>query len=480
MADKPRCLLVDDMTDILDLIKQVMEDENFSCHTATSLDEAKSLLVNCEFNFCITDNKMAGDNDGINLIKHIQQYYPIIPVAMISAHGNIKKAVEVMQMGAMDFIERETSFIQKPIDNRKIKELAKKVYKLWERRNNAKHQLIGESKQIQELRKKIENIPKDDSLPVYILGETGTGKEVVANLIHQSSDRADKPFIPINCGAISSELIESELFGHKRGSFTGAATDKKGLFLAANQGTLFLDEVADLPMSLQSKLLRALQEKKIRPIGGEKEIPIDVRVISATHSDLRRMVDEGKFRQDLYYRINSGDELLIPPLRERLEDIELLAKHILSVEDPDDKVEISNQAIVFLQEYSFPGNVRELQTILIRARRICKDSVISAEDIGKVCPNIQIAKSVNVARLYSTASSFQLDVQSEDSLSLSLPEDDSLNLDKKMELFEKQEIIKALKQTRGNKTKAAELLGLEYGALRFRIDKYKINSSEFK
>ncbi|MGD9391093.1 MAG: sigma-54 dependent transcriptional regulator, partial [Thioalkalispiraceae bacterium] len=318
-------LIVDDEPDIRELLDITLARMDIECKCAADLSESYELLKSGTFDLCLTDMRLP-DGNGIELVNHIQQSYPELPVAMITAHGNMESAIEALKAGAFDFIS-------KPVDLAILRNLISAALKLDtktpERDDSGEvTELLGKSAAIEATRKKISKLARSQA-PIYISGESGTGKELAARLIHDNGPRRDKPFVPVNCGAIPSELMESEFFGHKKGSFTGAVTNKQGLFQAADGGTLFLDEVADLPLSMQVKLLRAIQEKSIRPIGEQEEIPINVRILSATHKDLARLVEQGEFRQDLFYRINVI-ELHIPPLRERPEDIPILIEHFLN------------------------------------------------------------------------------------------------------------------------------------------------------
>ncbi len=313
-----------------------------------------------------------------------------------------------------------------------------------------RHDLLGNSVVMREIRSKIEKLARSQA-PVYISGESGSGKELVARLIHQQSSRSDKPFVAINCGAIPHELMESEFFGHKKGSFTGAVSDKKGLFQAADGGTLFLDEVADLPQPLQVKLLRAIQEKKIRPVGEQVEIPVDVRLLSATHRNLAEMVKAGGFRQDLYYRINVID-LVLPPLRERTEDIPMLTESILVKLTGEDKPKVSGAAMAALQKYRFPGNVRELENILERALAMYEGNVIEVDDL-----NLPLVVAVGGET--------------------DLPEYDPAlqSLEDYLEGIERKAITSALEDNRWNKTAAAKQLGLTFRSFRYRLKKLNMD-----
>ena len=376
---KPLVLIVDDEPDIRELLEITLNRMDIQTCCAENIHTAKALLQQKPFELCLTDMKLP-DGNGLDLVDIIQAAPNPIPVAVITAHGNMDTAILAMKKGAFDFIS-------KPVDLSALRQLISSALKLSDptstKERRTRHTLLGESLIMWEIRSKIDKLARSQA-PVYISGESGSGKELVARLIHQQSSRSDNPFVAINCGAIPLELMESEFFGHKKGSFTGAITDKKGLFQAAEGGTLFLDEVADLPQSLQVKLLRAIQEKKIRPIGEHQEIPVDIRLLSATHRNLADMVQAGSFRQDLYYRINVID-LHIPPLRERSSDIPALTEHILAKLSDINKIDpptLSAASLAALQRYHFPGNVRELENILERALALYDGTSIESDDLS--------------------------------------------------------------------------------------------------
>ena len=357
-----QALIVDDEPDIRELLEITLGRMDIGTMCAGDVGSAKALLAEHEFDFCLTDMRLP-DGNGIELVEHIQASFPQLPVAMITAHGNMESAVQAMQAGAFDFVS-------KPVNLELLRKLVDTALNLKPLESTApagpgQSNLLGHTDAMVDLRKQIAKLARSQA-PVYIGGESGSGKELVARSIHDLGPHAGAPFIPVNCGAVPSELMESEFFGHTKGSFTDAVSDKEGLFQAANGGTLFLDEVADLPLSMQVKLLRAIQEKAVRPIGGQKEIAVDVRILSATHKDLAAEVEKGTFRQDLYYRINVI-ELRVPPLRQRADDIPDLARHLLAkiaVDNDMDPPEISDDAFRQLLAYSFPGNVRELENLL--------------------------------------------------------------------------------------------------------------------
>ena len=451
---KQQILVVDDEPDIRELLEITLSRMGKETRSAADLGSAMNLLAAHSFDLCLTDMRLP-DGNGIELVKHITQNYPETPVAMITAHGNMESAIEALKAGAFDFVS-------KPVNLEILRNLINTALKLSSAvtidTQSNELTLLGSSQAMQNTRKKIQKLARSQA-PVYISGESGVGKELVARLIHENGPRQDKPFVPVNCGAIPSELMESEFFGHKKGSFTGAVTDKEGLFQAASGGTLFLDEVADLPLHMQVKLLRAIQEKAIRPIGESTEIPINVRILSATHKDLAALVQADQFRQDLFYRINVI-ELHVPSLRERPEDIKVLVDHFLTEianEWQVDKVGISEEAMDALMTYSFPGNVRELENILERAMTLCEGDTILQDDLQLPRGNPENITSQNNTTINSSA-------QDNDSLTL-----DPALLDKEREVIEK-----ALEKTRYNKTAAAKLLGITFRQLRYRIKKLGI------
>lgn len=455
-----RALIVDDEPDICQLAEITLNRMNIDTLSAYNLQDARQLLQENEFNLCLTDMNLP-DGNGIDLVQHIQREFPHIPVAVITAYGNVESAVSALKAGAFDFIA-------KPVDLTVLRRLVESSLKLSSPAGNeqatAKTAIIGGSEAIKALNKSIAKLARSQA-PIFIHGESGTGKELAARQIHLQSSRADQPFVPVNCGAIPSELMESELFGHKKGSFTGATEDKQGLFLAANNGTLFLDEIAELPLHMQVKLLRALQEKAIKPVGAQQETEIDVRILSASHQDLNALVDAGKFRQDLYYRINVI-ELDIPSLRQRRSDIPLLAEHFLQriqarMQLPPHTLEPS--AIELLCRYDFPGNIRELENIIERALALADNQRISAEDLN-ISPDINSGDQLNEPA-ESRINSYSQPAGTASSASANPPS---------LQDSERRAIKQALEQTRWNQAAAARLLGLSARQLRYRIKKLQI------
>ena len=378
-------LIIDDEVDLCRLMQMTLKKMGIETKVAYDYATGVSHLQAYNFDFCLTDLKLP-DGTGLDIVKFINKNYAKTPVAVITAHGSMDLAIEALKLGAFDFVN-------KPLELSRLRQLVENALKVAENANklNCKevydpfsNRLIGQSNAIAQLKTTIQKLARSQA-PVFLWGDSGTGKEVVAKLIHDLSPRCSANFVPVNCGAIPSELMESEFFGHKKGSFTGATADKEGLFQQANGGTLFLDEVADLPISMQVKLLRAIQEKKIRPIGSTQEIAVDVRLLSATHKNLAKLVETGEFRQDLYYRINVI-EVKLPSLNERRDDILLLANHFISLIAEDwglaQPLTLSNEAAVQLANHHFAGNVRELRNILERAITLADDNVIEVHHLN--------------------------------------------------------------------------------------------------
>lgn len=461
---KKIALVVDDEPDIRELLEITLGRMGISTVAAEDVGSAKRLLAEAEYDFCLTDMKLP-DGNGIELVQHIQRNYAQLPVAMITAHGSMESAVEALKAGAFDFVSKPVNLelLRKLVDTA----LNLKPLETANQESDASLSLLGKTKTMHLLRKQIAKLARSQA-PIYISGESGSGKELVARMIHEQGPHKDAPFIPVNCGAIPTELMESEFFGHTKGSFTGATTDKQGLFQAANGGTLFLDEVADLPLPMQVKLLRGIQEKAIRPIGSQKEIPVDVRILSATHKDLAHEVEADNFRQDLYYRINVI-ELKVPSLRERIDDIPELARHLLARISSDYDMpapEISDAALANLKEYAFPGNVRELENVLERAFALCEEGEIQAEDLQlKVDGEARITMDSEIPPTSDT------EMRQDSTVETSQDVD---SLETYLEDIEKHVIVEALEATRWNKTAAAKKLGISFRALRYRLKKLEL------
>ncbi len=457
----PRALVIDDEPDIRELLSITLGRMQIEVVTAGDYKSAINALGPDRFDLVLTDMRLP-DGDGLDIVDWIQHHRPGVPVAVITAHGNVDTAVRALKLGAFDFIS-------KPLDLASLRKLIKATLKL-RAENGADFdatqpivvpsglRLLGQSKPMQQLRQMIAKVARSQA-PVHICGDSGTGKELVARLIHDTGPRHDGPFVPVNCGAIPSELMESELFGHKKGSFTGAVADKEGLIRSAEGGTLFLDEVADLPLHMQVKLLRVIQEKSIRPVGETREMPVDVRVLSATHRKLDELVKAGKFREDLYYRINVI-ELRVPALRERLDDVPPLVDMLLdriAGQIGVTRPQISDEAMDKLLSYSYPGNVRELENILERAVTLCSEDRIEPEDI-QLKPGQLLTDLPEMAGRDVTLAG----------------EGGADGLEGQLEHIQREAIVRALEQTRYNKTKAAELLGMTFRQLRYRVKKLGI------
>ncbi|MCQ4260126.1 sigma-54-dependent transcriptional regulator [Stutzerimonas stutzeri] len=442
MTARQKALIIDDEPDIRELLEITLGRMKLDTRSARNLKEARECLARERYDLCLTDMRLP-DGCGLELVQFIQQHYPQMPVAMITAYGSLDTAIGALKAGAFDFLT-------KPVDLGRLRELVNTALRLRSPNPNeltVDSRLLGASPPMNVLRKQIGKLARSQA-PVYISGESGSGKELVARLIHEQGPRHEQPFVPVNCGAIPSELMESEFFGHKKGSFTGAMEDKPGLFQAANGGTLFLDEVADLPLPMQVKLLRAIQEKAVRSVGGSKEVIVDVRILCATHKDLATEVTAGRFRQDLYYRLNVI-ELRVPPLRERREDIPRLAEAMLrrlAQDCGDTPARLHPDALAKLQGYRFPGNVRELENMLERAYTLCEGEEIKPGDL-------RLSEASGMPE-NGEASLAQID-----------------NLEDHLEEVERKLIMQALEETRWNRTAAAQRLGLSFRSMRYRLKK---------
>jgi two-component system response regulator PilR (NtrC family) len=440
---KQRVLIVDDEPDIRELLEITLLRMGLETRSAENYGNATRLLSDETFDLCLTDMKLP-DGDGIALVEHIQQHCPNTPTAVITAHGSIDLAIKAMKCGAFDFVSKPVSLdtlrnlVDKALTLPSSPQLASNI-------TDERYQIIGDSASMLDLKRSIAKFARSQA-PVFICGDSGTGKELVARQVHLQGSRAQAAFIAVNCGAIPSELMESELFGHLKGSFTGATSDNEGLFRAAHGGTLFLDEIADLPLAMQVKLLRVIQEKAIRAVGAQQEEPVDVRIISASHKDLESMVAEGEFRQDLYYRINVIG-IMVPTLAERAGDIPQLTDYLIEKHNYDNSsnVSISDAALTALEGYIFPGNVRELENILERALALCENDLIEAE-------NLQLPEVTTD----SDARNPSLGVMTRN--------------------LEKEHIISALQDNRWNQSATARVLGMTLRQLRYRIEKLELRN----
>ena len=448
---RPLALIVDDEPDIRELLEITLARMDIDTVSVEDLAQAEQELKQRSYDLCLTDMRLP-DGNGVELVRFIQRRYPALPVAMITAHGSMESAIEALKAGAFDFVS-------KPVDLQILRNLVSTALRLCDGLQ-PQRRLLGDSPAMRRTRATVQKLARSQA-PVYISGESGTGKELVARLIHEQGPRAEGNFVPVNCGAIPAELMESELFGHKKGSFTGAVADKSGLFQTADRGTLFLDEVGELPLPMQVKLLRAIQEKSVRPVGAQQEVAVDVRILSATHQDLGALVSEGRFRQDLFYRINVI-ELRVPPLRERPEDIPLLTEHILvrlASDTGSSLPQVTPEALAALQRYDYPGNVRELENILERALTLSEGQTVELDALVFPTPLPEAAPdSPGGAPPAESATSEQ-------------PASSPAGLDTWLGSVERARIVNALESTRWNKTAAARLLGISFGALRYRMQK---------
>jgi two-component system response regulator PilR (NtrC family) len=447
---RPLTLIVDDEPDIRELLEITLSRMQIDSRPAGSVRDALALLADNRFDLCLVDMRLP-DGSGIDIVRRVAAEYPDTPVAVITAHGNMETAVEALKAGAFDFVS-------KPVDLPVLRRLVETALKVEQRPAAGAvagpGELLGKSAAMQEIRRLIAKLARNQA-PVFVSGESGTGKELAARAIHALSPRAARPFVAVNCGAIPQELMESEFFGHVKGSFTGAVRDKEGLFQSAEGGTLFLDEVADLPLSMQVKLLRAIQEKSVRPVGGTSEEPVDIRIISATHKDLPEMVASGAFRQDLFYRIHVI-ELVMAPLRERREDIPVMIDHVLgrlAARSGQPKPRLERAALEALYTHDFPGNVRELENILERAHALCENELITLDDLGLA------------ARRGAEPAETRADPA-------------AMGLEAYLAEVERNAILQALESTRWNRTAAARELGISFRALRYRMEKLGLDAGD--
>ncbi|MCX7184548.1 MAG: sigma-54 dependent transcriptional regulator [Nitrosospira sp.] len=454
----PVVLVVDDESDILELLELTLVRMGLDVERAMTISDARHLLDSRHFDLCLTDMRLP-DGEGLELVRHIVDHCTGLPVAVITAYGTTENAVAALKAGAFDYLA-------KPVSLEQLRSLVKSALNLLPLQaktatgsENGKRTLLGESPPMQQLRAMIEKLARSQA-PIYISGESGSGKELAARSIHENSTRRDKPFVPVNCGAIPENLMESEFFGYRKGAFTGADAERDGFFQAADGGTLFLDEVADLPLIMQVKLLRVIQEKRVRKIGSAQEENVDVRIISATHQKLSECVENGKFRQDLYYRLNVI-ELKMPALREISEDIPLIANFILArlcQASGRSRCNLSSAALEALTHYAFPGNVRELENILERTLALCPDAEIERD-------GLQLATSVK-------------EVSPDAPASPPAASSDGLPLQDYLDLLEKESIIEVLKKTKYNRTAAARLLGITVRSMRYRMERLGLNDGD--
>lgn len=468
---QPLVLLVDDEPDLCMLMQMTLSRIGIKTHMAHHLQQAKHFLSEYHYNACITDLNLP-DGSGLDLVKFVTQNYPKTPIAVLTAYANMEIAISALKAGAFDFVS-------KPINQQHLHQLLQKALHVpvndrsLDQKPLEEVMLIGQSPQIIKLRESIKKIARSQA-PVFITGESGTGKDVVANLIHQLSNRQDGPFVAINCGAISEELMESELFGHVKGCFSGATEDKLGLIQTADGGSLFLDEIAELSLAMQAKLLRAVQEKKVRPLGSDKEIEVDFRMISASHQNLELLVQQGKFRQDLFFRIHVMN-LTIAPLRERKNDILILAQHFIECVSAEWKIEtkkLSKHAAQFLDTQHFSGNVRELHNMIERAIALCDEDIIEIEHLQPNAMHLNPHPQVNEQQVDHPS---PLLTHATHTADRAIPEE---GLEQYLENVEKEVLIHTLNQTHWNRTLAAKKLGMTFRSLRYRLKKFGLDTDD--
>jgi two-component system response regulator PilR (NtrC family) len=478
----PRILVVDDEADLRELLEITLLKMGLDVDSAATLKEARAHLSQQAYALVLTDMRLP-DGLGLELVREVAASYKSTPIAVITAYGSADNAVVALKAGAFDYVS-------KPVVLEDLRTMVQSALRLPaaapEQAGGPAGQasrLIGQSAVMQALRAQITRLARSMA-PIAITGESGSGKELAAREIHAQSARAAKPFVAVNCGAIPEALMEAEFFGYRKGAFTGAAEERDGFFQAANGGTLMLDEVADLPLAMQVKLLRAIQERRVRKIGATNEEPVDVRIISATHQDLARCVETGKFRQDLFYRLNVI-ELALPPLRERLDDLPVLAEGILArLAGPDNKAALGPAVLDALHAYSFPGNVRELENVLERALAFADDGVIEVGDLAlksaRLAEPAPAAVEISAAPLAEAAAGMPapaVPAAPDGPPPLGVGELPG-NLPEYLNQVERDIIMRALNQTRFNRSQAAGLLGISLRQLRYQMQKLDIHAPE--
>jgi len=473
---KEKILIVDDEKSIREFLEIMLKKEGYKVGSAVNAEEALKLFHNSNYELVISDIKMSG-MDGVELLKKIKEINPETIVLMITAYASVDTAIDAMKAGAYDYITKPFNvdevkhIIQNALDRRRLETeniLLKKELKSRYSFAN----LVGTSPKMLEIYGLIKRVANTRT-NILISGESGTGKELVARAIHYESERKEKPFVPINCGAIPENLLESELFGHQKGAFTGAVANKSGLFEVANDGTIFLDEITELPKELQVKLLRVIQERNFRRVGGIEDILVDVRIIAASNKEIDKEVKEGRFREDLFYRLNVIP-IQMPPLRERQEDIRFLAEHFFEKHKQElgkDIKGISHEAMDYLESYSYPGNIRELENIIERAVALENTSIILPESLPEYIRSLPPSILIGVQKVgWALPTVGGQEIQRPE---IEMPEG-GINLEKHIEDYEKAIILDALKKSGGVKKKAAELLGMSFRSMRYKIDKYGI------
>ena len=466
---KPRILVIDDEAHLRELLEITLIKMGLDVDSAETLEIARGLLAKNTYSLILTDMRLP-DGSGLEMVELVTNAHKNTPIAVITAFGSAENAVIALKAGAFDYVS-------KPVALDQLRKLVRSALQMHEAKPldqvtevlvkpASPSFLIGSSPEIQHVRSQIGRLARSMA-PVIITGESGSGKELAAREIHRNSARSEKPFIAVNCGAIPEMLMEAEFFGYRKGAFTGANDDRDGFFQAANGGTLMLDEVADLPLAMQVKLLRAIQERRVRKVGATNEEAVDVRILSATHQNLADCVTAGKFRQDLYYRLNVI-ELVLPPLRQRLDDVQELASAILlKLATPAYPIKLNQAALQALKLYEFPGNVRELENILERAAAFANDGVVDVIDLG-------LRSSKHASDLRTRGAGDNAPSLSDDSDVFVKP-DFPCNLPEYLEAIERDVIRAALRRTQNNRTQAADLLGVSFRQLRYSIQKLKIS-----
>jgi len=463
VTEKRKALIVDDEPTLRELLQMTLTQMDLDVHACGDLAGARAALEERRFDLCFTDMRLP-DGDGLDLVREVGERFPETPIAVMTAYGSTQSAVTALKAGAFDFVS-------KPVNLKQLRAMVRHALRMARPgtavndpneamaevestiMQHAAERLLGRGDQMVNIRRTIIKLAHSQA-PVFISGESGTGKEVAARLIHDLSPRSDGPFVAVNCGAIPSELMESEFFGYRKGAFTGATEHREGLFSTADGGTLFLDEVADLPLPMQVKLLRTIQEKKVRPIGDRREHGIDVRILSATHRDLWKEQREGRFRQDLFYRINVI-ELAMPALREHAEDISTLARHTLEKiarKWGNDTPALTMEAMEKLRAYHYPGNVRELENVLERA--------VALSDGDSIGPEFLVLSGGSTVAMQESPPAEELSQHS---------------LDEYLASLERNAIQRALTESQGSLTETAKNLGISFRSLRYRIAKLGID-----
>lgn len=474
----PRILVVDDEADLRELLEITLLKMGLDVDSSATVAKARELLAQHQYALVLTDMRLP-DGLGLELVREVNANHKNTPIAVVTAYGSAENAVVALKAGAFDYVTKPVVLEDLRIMVRSALKLLDAPAVAQERGGSNGSRLIGDSPAMQALRAQIARLARSMA-PISITGESGSGKELAAREIHAQSSRASKPFVAVNCGAIPEALMEAEFFGYRKGAFTGAAEERDGFFQAANGGTLMLDEVADLPLAMQVKLLRAIQERRVRKIGATSEEPVDVRIISATHQDLARCVETGKFRQDLFYRLNVI-ELQLPPLRERLGDLPLLCESVLArLAGPDQQAALGQGVLETLQAYPFPGNVRELENVLERALAFANDGVIEVQDL-----QLKAARPVEAPAAMPPVAALALPPPAAAPVHMPAPAPASTheeplpnNLPEYLSQIERDIIQRALNQTQFNRTQAASLLGISVRQLRYQMQKLGIQAPE--